>query len=317
MAEDYGIVHTKSTASTGTDVIAAIRACVNAAVAPDKYWEEDATITVTSEQIALRATAQGFGDADLQQILIRHTGSGIVQVGYAPAGGLPPNATDIDTFPPTVWSGMRNITGANATGIGASIARVWVAQYRDDFVAGPNPASSITIILGSATAWLYGAHLGRIISTDNESDPDIDIFGDGVLVGVPRETHANGGWIFGSNTFSVDHSSVIRTGLTWWSYARVADVLTTTAQADVAGQRRVVPYCFHGFGKARPATADNTTMAGIIGTAKYIRLHRTALAFGGTLRSQTAGSSQVWRASVYDTTDRAQYVLWGPETEVP
>ena len=317
MAEDFGIVHTKSTASTGTAVIAAIRACINAAALPSKYWEEDPTITVTSEQIALRATPQLLGPADSQQILIRHTGSGIVQVGYAPDGGLPPVASDVDTTPPAIWSGMRNITGATLTGIGASIARVWVAQYRDQSSAGPNPASSLSIILGSGTVWAYGAHLGRVIATDNESDPTFDIYGDAVLTGVPRETQATGGWLFGSNAFAASDASVIRTGPTTWSYARVSDAMTTAMLADLASTRRVVPYAFHGVGKARPSPADNTTNAGVIGQAKYLRQHRTALAFGGTLRSQTAGSSQVWRASVYDTTDRAQYVLWGPETEVP
>ena len=313
MAEDFAIVRTKATASTGTEIIAAIRSCVTSTVG---YWEEDPTIAVTAEEIALRAVAQGLGDADLQQILIRHTGSGVVQFGYAPSGGLPPAAVDVDTIPPPVWSGMRNITGT-ASGVGASITRLWVAQYRDQLIAGPNPASSLAVILGTSTAWLWACHAGRILATDNESDPDTDIFGDGLLTGVPRETYAAGSWIHGTQTSNPDHGSVIRTGATRWSFARVADQLTTASLADVASQRRVVPYCFHGFGKARPAPADNTTMAGIIGQAKYVRLHRTALAFGGTLRSDTVGSSQVWRASVYDATDRAQYVLWGPETEVP
>jgi hypothetical protein len=314
MAEDYGIVTTKAaSASTGTAIIAAIRDCIIGA--PTSYWAEDSSITVTEEQIALKATSQGFGDADEQQILIRHTGSGVVQVGYAPEGGLPPNAADIDTSPPSVWTGMRNITGTTA-GIGASITRVWVVQYRDQLASGPNPASSITILLGTATAWLWAFHTGRIIATDNQNDPDIGIFGDGLLTGVPRETYVAGSWIHGTQTSNPTHAPIIRTGETWWSFARVADQLTAASLSDVAGQRRLVPYCFHGFGRAIPSPADNTTMAGIIGQAKYVRLHRTALAFGGTLRSQTPDSEQVWRASVYDATDRAQYVLWGPETEV-
>lgn len=318
MAEDYGVVTTKAvSASTGTAIIAAIRDCVNGS--PTSYWAEDASITVTAEEIALKATPQGFGDADEQQILIRHIGSGVVQIGYAPAGGLPADASDIDTMPPAVWTGMRNITGTSA-GIGASITRLWVAQYRDQLAAGPNPASSIMVLLGTSSAWLWACHTGRIIATDNQNDPGIGIFGDGLLTGVPRETYATGSWIHGTQTSNPTHAPIIRTGSTWWSFARVADQFvpsTTLATQDIGGQRRVVPYTFHGFGKAIPAPADNTTMAGVIGQAKYVRLHRTELPFGGTLRSQTTGSDQVWRVAVYDATNRYQYVLWGPETEVP
>lgn len=318
MAEDFAIVSRKTiAASTGTNVIAAIRDCINGV---SGHWTIDTAVTATAEQLVLRPAVQDGAPAQEQRIVFRHTGAGIVQVGYAPDGGLPPSVTDIDTVSPTVWSGFRGITGT-ATGISSvTITNVWVAQYRDDDASGVNPASSLTVLIGTSTTWEYGAHVGRILATDNQNDPDINIFGDGLLVGVPRETNVSTSWIRGDQTTQPANSSVIRTGLTRWSYARLADVITvastTAALADFGGQRRVVPYNFHGFGLAGPGTPDNLTMAGVIGQAKYLRLHRIALPFGGLLRSNTSGSSQDWRVVVYDPDMRQQYILWGPETEV-
>jgi len=315
VAEDSAIVHSKLfTGGDSTSAIDAIAACLAASAATGAYWEIDPDVTVTSAELALRPTQQGFGDADEQRIAIRAQASGVLQFGYAPAGWAISSLDDLDTSPPAVWSGFRNITGTG-TGFGAGILRVWVAQYRDQLVAGPNPASSLNVFVGTATTWNHGAHVGRVISTDNDSDPDFDIFGDALLVGVPSAvaTEPNG-WLFGSHTSNPANAPVIRTGETWWSYARIADVLQSSALANLESNRRVVPINLYGNGNAKPV-GNATTHAGIIGHCKYLRRHKADIGFGGRLESQS-DPNQIWAAVVPSTSDTDHVILWGRVTEV-
>jgi hypothetical protein len=315
MAEDIAIVHTKAfTGGDSTAAADAIADCITASLG-EGYWEPDPTVTVASGQLALRPTQQGFGDADEQRIAIRAQASGVLQFGYAPAGWAISSLLDLDTAPPAVWSGFRNITGTG-TGFGSGILRVWVAQYRDQLAAGPNPASSINVFVGTATTWNHGAHVGRVISTDNDSDPDFNIFGDAVFVGAPSADAALvGGWLRGANTSNPANASIIRTGNTWWSYTRVADVLQATALADVAGNRRVVPINLYGHGNAKP-NGNDTAHAGVIGQCKYLRRHRTPLEFGGRLESLSP-TGQRWSSVVRSGGNSDHYILWAAETEVP
>jgi hypothetical protein len=315
MAEDTAIVHTKAfPGGDSTAAADAIADCITASLG-EGYWEPDPTVTVSSGQVALRPTQQGFGDADEQRIAIRAQASGVLQFGYAPAGWGISSLDDLDTSPPAVWSGFRNITGT-ATGFGATIVRVWVAQYRDQLAAGPNPASSLNVFVGTAATWNHGAHVGRVISTDNDSDPVNDIFGDALMVGTPSSLDTLvGGWLRGANTSNPANASIIRTGETWWSYTRIADVLQASALADVAGNRRVVPINLYGHGNAKP-NGNDTVHAGIIGQCKYLRLHRDALEFGGRLESSSA-TGQRWAPVVPSVVASNHYILWAAEAEVP
>ncbi len=317
MSEDFGVVHTKSfTGGDSTAAATAIAACITTAGASG-YWEADPTVTPSAGQLALRPTQQGFGDADDQRIAIRAQASGVLQFGYAPDGWAISTLADLDTSPPASWSGWRNITGT-ATGFGATIVRAWVAQYRDQSDSGPNPASSLAVIVGTATTWSHGAHAGRVIATDNESDPDYGIFGDALLVGTPSADAVSvGGWLRGSNTVlaNAPHASVIRTGATWWSYTRIADPLSAASLLDLGNNRRAVPVNVYGHGNAKPI-GDDTTHAGIIGCMKYLRRHRTTMPFGAYLQSSTS-ADQRWAAVVPSTTDTDHIILWGPVTEVP
>jgi hypothetical protein len=192
-----------------------------------------------------------------------------------------------------------------------------VAQYRDQFDAAtaPNPASSLAVIVGTASTWNHGAHVGRVIATDNASDPSNDIFGDALLVGTPTAVAATvGGWLRGSNASNPADASVIRTGETWWSYTRIADVLAATALADMSNSRRVTPCNLYGHGNAKP-TGDDVTHAGIIGQCKYLRRQRQPLGFGAYLQSAT--SNQRWTAVVPSTSDTDHVILWAAAVEVP
>lgn len=316
MAEDLAVVHTQAfAAGDSTAAATAIAACITASAGMG-YWEADPSVTVGVGELALRPTQQDIGDADNQRIAIRAQASGVLQFGYAPAGWAITALSNLDTAPPTVWSGWRNITGT-ATGFGATIVRVWVAQYRDQFdvTTAPNPASSLAVIVGTASTWNHGAHVGRIIATDNASDPSNDIFGDALLVGTPTAVAATvGGWLRGSHTSNPSNASVIRTGETWWSYTRIADVLASTALADAGGNRRAVPINLYGHGNAKP-TGDDVTHAGIIGQCKYLRRQRQAVGFSAYLQSAT--SNQRWTAVVPSTTDTDHVILWAAAIEVP
>jgi hypothetical protein len=317
MAEDSAVVHTKSfTAGDSTEAAQAIASCIVAA-GVDGYWELDDAITPVPGQVALRPTAQGF-DSDSQRIGIRAQASGVLQFGYAPEGwGAITSFAELDATPPAVWSGWRNITGT-ATGMGASIVRVWVAQYRDQLGPdAPNPASSIAVIAGTASTWNHGAHVGRVIATDNASDPTNEIYGDAVLVGTPlSDTGLVNGWLRGSQQNNPDNASVIRTGETWWSFTRVAEPLAAASLLDAGGSYRVVPYSLHGFGKALPAPASNTIHAGRIGHSKYIRRHKNTLVFGAFLQSSTS-TEQRWQSVLPSTAETDQVILWSLPVEVP
>lgn len=314
MAEDSAIVRTKAfSAGDSTSAADAITSCIAAATG---YWELDSTVTVGSGEVALKATQQSYGDADNQRIAIRAQASGVLQFGYAPDGWTITSLSDLDTTPPTAWSGWRNITGTS-TGFGATILRVWVAQYRDQFDSStaPNPASSLCVFVGTSSTWNYGSHVGRVISTDNASDPGNDIFGDALLVGTPvASTTTVNGWLRGDHTNNPANASVIRTGLTWWSYTRIADTLWANSLSDVASNRRIVPLNLYGHGNAKPV-GDATTHAGIIGQCKYLRRHGTSLNFSAYLQSTT--STQRWTAVVPSTTNTDHVVLWNAAVEVP
>lgn len=316
MAEDLAIVHTQGFApGDSTAAVASIAACLSAAGAAG-YWAVDPSVAVGAGELALLATAQGYGVADDQRIAIRAQASGVIQFGYAPDGWAITSLADLDTTPPAAWSGWRNITGT-ATGIGATIVRVWVAQYRDQFdsATAPDPASSLCVIVGSSSTWNHGAHLGRVLSTDNASDSSNGIVGDALFVGTPTAVAATvGGWLRGANTSNPANASVIRTGATWWSYARIADDLRAAALADIEQARRVVPLNLYGHGNAKPV-GDDATHAGVIGQCKYLRRHRTTVGFGAYL--QSIGSAQRWTAVVPSTADTDHIILWASATEVP
>lgn len=317
MAEDIAIVHTKTFAAGDSTAAAnAIAACI--AAATGGYWEPDPSVTTGTGEVALRPKAQSYPLAEDQRIAVRAQASGVLQFGYAPSGWAISTLAELDTTPPTVWSGWRNITGTG-TGIGAAIVRVWVAQYQDQFdsATAPNPASSLCVFAGTATTFNHGAHVGRVIATDNASDPTNGIFGDAVLVGTPTPVSTTagtvGGWLRGSNASNPANASVIRTGETWWSYTRLADTLSASALLDVASNRRVVPLNVFGHGNAKPL-GDDTTHAGIIGQCKYLRRHRQTLDFGAFLQSTT--SAQRWTAVNPSTTATDHIILWATPVEV-
>lgn len=320
MAEDIAIVHTKAfTAGDSTEAAQAIADCISAAGGVG-FWELDPMVTTGPGEIALRPTVQGFGDADNQRIAIRAQASGVLQFGYAPSGWVITSLADLDDplLAPTVWSGFRNITGT-ATGFGATILRVWVAQYRDQFdsATAPDPASSLNVFVGTNTTWNHGAHVGRVIATDNASDPDNNIFGDAVLVGIPtpvsNSTATVNGWLRGSHLNNPANASVIRTGQTWWSYTRLADTLSASSLNNFGAGARVVPINVFGHGNAKPL-GDDVTNAGIIGQCKYLRRHNRTIPFNAYLQSTT--SEQIWAAVVPSTADTDHIILWAAPVEV-
>lgn len=314
MAEDFAIVHTKAIANSNSETIVnAVVSCINAATSG--YWEVDTSVTVSSGQAALKAKPQGYGNADSQRIAIRSQASGVVQFGYAPSGWSVTSLDQLDTSPPAAWSGWRNITGT-ATGV-TGTTRVWVAQYRDEYsLTRLNPASSMTVLVGTAVLLSAGAHVGRVIALDNDDDEMLGLYGDALMVGALSDHAVTSSWLRGNNASNPANASVIRTGNTWWHYTRVADDPTVPALADVGGKRRLVPYCIYGHGRAKPFP-DAVTPAGIMGQCKYIREHRQALGFAQRLRS-TSSSDQVWRPAVIASGGTSnQFILWGSETEVP
>lgn len=321
MAEDYGIVHYKSfTAGDSTAAASAISAVITAATSG--YWEIDPDISVASGEVALRATEQTFSpvpspdNPNNQRIAIRAQASGVLQFAYAPSGWDAGTTTfaEIVATSTAVWTGFRNITGTT-TGFGATPSVVWVAQYRDELTASsPYPASTMTVLVGTTSTFLYGAHVGRGVAMDNTSDYTELLYGDCLLVGQPIDIATNFSWLRGDALQGSVNAAIVRSGSTWWSYARVADDLTAANLADVGGAKRLVPYAMYGFGNAKPLN-NNTTHAGILGQLKYIRESNILLPFSSALASSTS-VNQRWKPMVYDATNRSQYVLWGPETEV-
>lgn len=294
---DYPFVRRKTpSASTAAGVLDAVRDCIVAA--GSHYWSVAAYTPGVS--LELLATPQGFGDADSQRIGLRVAGAAPrLEVAYVAAGTL---------AAPTSWSGWRSITGAD-TAIGAGIASVYVAEYRDDnggLDAGPNPASSIAVLLATSVGFAYGAHAGRIVALDNESDEANGLRGDALLVGEPTEFSDAGEWLTATRTA---HSSVLRTGDTTWSYLAATDLLAGTARVDdIAGQIRLVPFAVYGLGKALPAEVLGQN-AGVIGELKYFRRSRVSLAFGGAWRPST-DPNQSWQPMVYDASTRPTALLW-------
>jgi hypothetical protein len=303
---DYAYVYRRAPASsTAADILDAIRECIVTTSGPH-YWTE--VSYSPGDSLELAPTAQVFGDADDQRIGFRVQGATpLLEVAYVASGTL---------LAPTSWSGWRSITGA-ATGVGASIVRVDVAEYRDDnggLTAGPNPASSLAVMLSSSVAFVYGALAGRIVALDNESDELNGLRGDALLVGQPKETTAAGDWLTTTRTV---HSSVLRTGQTTWSYLAATDLLAgTTRTDDIAGSIRLVPYAVYGLGRALP-TIDLATNAGVMGQLKYFRRSKFSIGLTGAWQPRS-DPNQSWQPLVYDATARPTALLWAKTiTEVP
>jgi hypothetical protein len=324
MAEDFGIVHYKSfTPNDAFSAVSAIAACI--AAATGGYWEVDSSITVASGELALKAKSQTFsppptlGDPNNQRIAIRAQAGQILQIAYAPDGWDSGTAdfTDIAATSTKPWSDFRNITGS-ASGFGALSNTVWLVQYRDELATvSPYPGSTLTILLGNSSNYLYGCHAGRGLSMDNRSDPQLDLHGDCLLVGQPSDHLVNNSWLRGDNAVGGVNASIVKSGATWFNYCRITDDPTAAMKNPVGGFRRMVPYNVHGFGRAIPTPRDATTHCGILGQMKYIREAPVATSIIQIQRSVT-DLNQRWKSMIWDaTTTRDQVILWGPETEVP
>jgi hypothetical protein len=308
MTEDFGIVRYKAIASSsGANVVDAIADMI--AASGDHYWEVDPDVEgATSGRLALRPLQTG-ATTDTQRIVLFSVTAN-VSIGYAPDGGLDVTFDDILLAPPP--TGLRNITGTTTDFSG--ITGVYLVEYRDDEVTGPNPAHSLTIFLEGAGLFPFACHVGRVITTTNAGDPDtLDIVGDALLTGAPTAT----GWLVGSTSATASanlHSSIIRTGATRWSYAAVVDVYAAGSLPlrAVAGAARPTPYTMYGLGTALPVQA-NATAAGILGETKYLRAYTSVQPHKMTAVSTTPGEPQAWLFFRGAAADQNLCMLWNKE----
>lgn len=334
MAEDFAVVRYKNfTPEDAFDAVAKIEQCIAHAVATG-YWEKDTSIAQASGELLLKAKAQSFspapaaGNPNDQRIAIQAFApvapatDGILKIGYFPFGWDPGAATfnDVVNSSTVSWSGMRNITGTTS-GFGALANRVFVGQMRDELTAAaPYPGNSLTILLvGTTVAEIeYAAHVGRVITCSDPFDFGLGLYGDACLTGAPFDIATANGWLkgtFGATT--TNDAAVLHAGGNFWHFANVAYDPTALLLDNVNGLKRILPYTVYGTGLARGGTPSSAPGCGIIGQMKYIREVDASYDFFARLRSTTPGSSQVWRAAVYDATIRPQVFLWGAEVEVP
>jgi hypothetical protein len=344
--EDYGLVRSKVAASTSsTDILAAIASMIADVTLTSPVftplrrqhdWRVHPTIASPANCLLLQCVDAGLGGIVNQQQVFIRAETNDIKVGYSPNGGITGFVgTDPVLDPTKSWTGMRSITGTNATWASSPPgARVHLIEYMDFNVVDYGSGASLTILLENPanTGFSYGCHVGRIIVPDNDADyaplgtPPVSLTGDAMLVGRPDVDHVAESWVYG-NFANPDDSSVIRVGNLKWSYFRMVPergqtqpptLLAGNAQLRaIKGIYKPVPYSVMGHGRAVAYGANAQSDAagdgaGRIGQTKYLRLFYYDLEHRAQVSSIAYDSLQSWLGctAVDIATKRHQAILW-------
>lgn len=230
--------------------------------------------------------------------VVLHGNATQLYVGLAPNGGV----TDWDGTPSApVWTGLRNITGANTSDLTTGSGKVIVVQYED----------AIAIIIEGVNRWLHGAMAGRVFNPGDESDRARNIGVDGLLCGVPSNVTSDGNWLVGSIAPSrILAASVARAGNIFNPVAAFFNrfVPPSTQLNRVDSAERFLPYLAY-------QRLPSGVLGGFLGATKYLRQWRINLSHESRLFSVTSGSNQAWLGWSTSTTGTGaathnQVILW-------
>jgi hypothetical protein len=280
--QSANVIRTIAVAATGNAHVDAVGAAILAA---GTRWTRP---LAEAGKVLLQCISTGA------QIVLHGTATNI-QVGYAPDGGV----VDWNGVPnASVFTGMRNITGA-ATNFAAGVtATVDIAEYEDAMMFG---------VGSNVPGWRYAAMAGKCIEPVDLSDVARDIGADALLVGIPSALATAGNWL-SSVAGSTSIGSCVRTGNSFDQMIVLTGFvwLAGTAAGDrvlarVGDVERMVPYQMHVL---------TTAAAQYVGATKYIRQWRANVSHGTRLFSATPLSEQAWFGFQYDATNRNQFALW-------
>jgi hypothetical protein len=297
------------------------------------------------------------------------TTNGYLWAGYAPEGVFhPTDGVNLTNFPgtsprlrlyaePSCWTGFRNIVGR--VELTQRLGNYfYICEYRDNPALVNDVGSSLFIGLirptflnaaigGSENQIFFNTEeenidysflIGRVITPFSFSVEDaIKNKGDGLLTGrlnsrtgVSENDQMEHGTSTNTDPVRYDnHSSVIRTGLTEWSYCSPLGMGLVNGGGSNFGRnppdhyiygkhRELIPILVSGLnGEARPLR-DPFNRVGIIGVFKYIRQgSQTGCGYAGSLmESQTPGSQQAWYSVKTLSTifNAGRHLLWNKNT---
>jgi alpha-tubulin suppressor-like RCC1 family protein len=201
------------------------------------------------------------------------------EVGYDPDGTVEWDDEEGEFVHDGAFSGLRTLAGSTLELVDGELVpfdldlndeapiRVWLAEHREANDCGEpcstGLAASLTLLIEKLedvetdNRFVYGAHVGRVLSSTNLNDQHRGIYGDAVLVGEPNTPGRLGpeepvsdpdhkSWLGQPNNAG---GSVVRVGPDEWAVAYGIgwdNHLPEGSLKDVASRKRLVPYGMNG-----------------------------------------------------------------------
>jgi hypothetical protein len=286
LTEDYAYVRSRDTGAEIDNNISVLLLVEDMVRAPgDHHWEVHSSGVLPEdgppEQYYL--ILSGSGPEQPAQRIAFLAGAGSFEVGYDPDGTVEWDDDDEEFVHDGAFSGLRTLAGSTLKLVDDELApleldlndeaplRVWLAEHREANDCGElcsiGLAASLTLLIEKVIVddetqnrFLYGAHVGRVLSSTNLNDQHRGIYGDAVLVGEPNTPGRLGpegpvsdpdyrSWLGQPNNAG---GSVVRVGLEEWAAAYGVgwdNHLPEGSLKDVASRKRLVPYGANGLGE--------------------------------------------------------------------
>ena len=280
LLEDYSYVRSREPESTfgNVDVLNLVEEMIRAP--GDHHWEVYASgVLPPGESDVYYLIVSGSDPAQPNQRVAFLVDDTSFRVGYDPDGTVEWDEVEEEFVHDGAFSGLCTLAGSDLELVDGQLQpasldlgdlgpiRVWLTEHREinecDSPCSVGRAASLTLLIEKVetneadNSFVYGAHVGRVLSRMDLNDEDKGIYGDAVFVGKPATPGRLGpeepvsdpdhqSWLGQPNNSG---GSVVRTGLTEWSPAYGVgwdNHLPDGSMRNVGARKRLLPYGVNG-----------------------------------------------------------------------
>ena len=280
LLEDYAHVRSREPDSptSNVEVLQLVEEMVRAPGSHNWAVHSSGTLSPGESEESYYLIISGSEPTEPSQRIAFLAGDDFFDIGYDPDGTVEWDEEE-DFTHDGAFSGLRTLAGSDQELVDGELQpaslnlddfgsiRVWLAEHREINDCGSpcsvGRAASITLLIEKLeqneadNSFIYGAHVGRVLSRMDLNDEEKGIFGDAVLVGKPATPGRLGpedpvsdpdyqSWLGQPNNAG---GSVVRTGLNEWSPAYGVgwdNHLPDGSMRNVGERKRLVPYGVNG-----------------------------------------------------------------------